>query len=248
MNNPFSLTDKKILVTGASSGIGRQTAISTSFMGASLILSARNLERLEETKKMCKDESSVSLLRADLLNDEEVDQLVLDLPELDGIVLVSGIMKTLPFKFVTRKDIELIMQTNFLSPAIFLSKLLKKNKIKNGGSIVFVSSIGGNNIGTIGNSMYGSTKAAINGLQKTLTIEVAPKKIRVNNVAPGMVKTEMWQNGAVSSDELKIDEKKYPLGYGTTEDVANGIIYLLSDASKWVTGTSLILDGGFTIQ
>jgi NAD(P)-dependent dehydrogenase (short-subunit alcohol dehydrogenase family) len=248
MINPFSLTNKNILVTGASSGIGKQIAISTAAMGASVHVTARDANRLSNTLKQLGDGHHRYYL-ADLTIDEELDALTDALPNLDGLVLSAGIVKTLPFKFVTHAELDTIMQTNFFSPVVLLNKLLRKKKLNKNCSVVFISSIGGNFIGAKGNSMYSASKGAINAMQKVIALELAPQKIRVNNVSPGMVRTEMLENTtAFSQEQIEKDEKNYPLGYGEVTDVANAVIYLLADASKWVTGTSLLIDGGFTIQ
>jgi len=248
MNNPFSLQGKTILITGASSGIGKETAIIAAGMGAKTLISGRNEPRLRATLDELEGVGH-SLQIADLTIQNEVDTLVREMPLLDGVVLSSGITKTLPFKFISINELDQVMQVNFSAPVLLLSKLLKSKKLNKGCSIVFISSIGGNFIGAKGNGMYSASKGAINAIQRVLTVELAPQKIRVNNVSPGMVRTEMWASSTTfTAEQIEEDAKKYPLGYGEPSDVANGIVYLLSDASKWVTGISLILDGGFTAQ
>lgn len=247
MNNPFNLSGKKILITGASSGIGRQIAISVALSGADLVITGRNTTRLAETFALLNGDNHQMLI-ADINSEEDADLLVENCNSLDGIVLASGILKTLPFKFVTAEALNDIMNSNFQSPVILLNKLIKMKKLNKGSSIIFISSIGGTLIGTIGNSMYSASKGAINSIQKVLALELAPQKIRVNSISPGMIKTPLWQEGSISNQQLLEDEKRYPLGYGRPEDVAFAAIYLLSDASRWATGSSLILDGGFSIQ
>jgi NAD(P)-dependent dehydrogenase (short-subunit alcohol dehydrogenase family) len=248
MNNPFSLDNKTVLVTGASSGIGRQIAISTAGMGGRVCITGRDSERLQQTMLALTGTGHLQQA-ADLNMEDEVDALVESTPNLDGLVLSAGIVKTLPFKFVSHAELNSIMQTNFFSPVLLLNKLVRKKKLNKGCSVVFISSIGGNFIGSKGNAMYGASKGAINAMQKVIALELSPQKIRVNNVSPGMVRTEMLDNAvAFSVEQIEKDEKNYPLGYGEVTDVANAVVYLLSDASKWVTGISLILDGGFTIQ
>ncbi|MBD1363985.1 SDR family oxidoreductase [Mucilaginibacter sp. ZT4R22] len=248
MNNPFSLKGKNILVTGASSGIGKAIAITAAAMDAQLHITARNEQRLNETYNSLTGPGHTTHI-ADLNIDAETEALVTSVSKLDGVVLSSGIIKTLPFKFINEGELNAIMQTNFTSPVLLLSKLIKSKKLNSGCSIVFISSIGGNFVGAKGNAMYSASKGAINAIQKVLTLELAPQKIRVNNVAPGMVKTEMWENSTTfSAEQIEEDAKRYPLGYGETSDVANAVVYLLSDASKWVTGISLVLDGGFSVQ
>ncbi|SDI21973.1 SDR family NAD(P)-dependent oxidoreductase [Mucilaginibacter gossypii] len=246
MNNPFCLKGKKILVTGASSGIGRQIAISVSGMGAETFITGRNEQRLSDVFNLLEVPGTQYV--ADLDIEQEQDNLIELMPNLDGVVLSAGIVKTLPFKFINRKDLDSIFETNFFSPAILINKLLKTKKLNKNGSVVFISSIAGNYVGTVGNAMYSASKGAINAMQKVLAIELSAQRIRVNNISPGMIKTELIYDPIFTEEQLKDDEKKYPLGFGEPIDVANAAIYLLSDASKWVTGSTLIIDGGFTIQ
>ncbi|TWR25175.1 SDR family oxidoreductase [Mucilaginibacter pallidiroseus] len=248
MINPFSLNGKNILVTGASSGIGKQIALSAAQMGAAIHITGRDEARLNGTLEALTGAGHSSKI-ADLTIEEHLDQLVANSPKLDGLVLSSGIVKTLPFKFVTNTELDTIMQANFYAPVMLLNKLVRNKKLNKNSSVVFISSIGGNFIGTKGNSMYSAAKGAINAMQKVIALELVAQKIRVNNVSPGMVKTELIGKATAFTDEqFMADEKNYPLGYGEPADVANAVIYLLSDASKWVTGISLLLDGGFTLQ
>ncbi|WP_462267047.1 SDR family NAD(P)-dependent oxidoreductase [Mucilaginibacter sp.] len=246
MDNPFSLQGKKILVTGASSGIGRQTAISASGMGAETYITGRNEHRLSETFDLLEMPGGKYLV--DLAIEQELDKLVGAMPNLDGVVLSAGIIKALPFKFINRLELDTIFQTNFFSPALLVNKLLKAKKINKKGSVIFISSIAGNYIGSPGNSMYSASKGAINAIQKVIAIELAPQKIRVNNISPGMIRTELINDPTFTEEQMKKDEANYPLGYGEPADVANAAVYLLSDASKWVTGSTLIIDGGFVIR
>lgn len=248
MDNPFSLAGKNILVTGASSGIGRQIAISVAGIGATVQLTGRNFQRLGETAAALPGTGHRQHV-ADLALEEELDKLVHALPQLDGLVLAAGIVKTLPFKFISQSELDQIMQVNFFAPMLLLNKLVRAKKLNRKCSVVFISSVAGNFIGTKGNSIYSASKGAINAMQKVIALELAPQQIRVNNISPGMVRTEMLDNAtAFSPEQFEKDEKNYPLGYGDPTDVANAAIYLLSDASKWVTGISLLLDGGLTIQ
>lgn len=245
--NPFSLEGKTILVTGASSGIGQKTAIECSKLGASVVLTARNQERLNETFSQMEG-TSHSMLLAELTDAEQVTAMVNNLPVLDGVVLCAGKGMTLPFPFCTREKYNEIFDVNYFAPVELLRLLVKKKKLSKDSSVVFVSSIGGNGSYSLGNGIYGASKAAINSTMKFCARELAGKKIRVNSVNPGMVNTKLIQGGAISEEQHKLDMEKYPLKrYGETEDIAYGIIYLLSDASSWVTGHSLVIDGGVTI-
>lgn len=246
--NPFSLEGKTVLVTGASSGIGQETAIQCSKMGAKVIITARNEERLKETlSQMEGDNHKIKI--ADLTFQTDVNRLVEDIVSLDGLVLCAGKGMTLPFPFSTRDKYDEIFNVNFFAPIELLRLLIKKKKLEKDSSVVFVSSIGGVESFQFGNCVYGASKAAINSTMKFCARELAVKKIRVNSVNPGMVNTKLIQGGAISEEQHQLDMEKYPLKrYGKPEEVAWAIIYLLSDASAWVTGSSLVIDGGFMLK
>lgn len=245
--NPFSLEGKTVLVTGASSGIGQETAIQCSKMGAKVIITARNEERLKETLSLLEGEEHQMVL-AELTNQEDVERLVGEVSALQGLVLCAGKGMTLPFPFSTRDKYDEIFNVNFFAPVELLRMLVKKKKLEKESSVVFVSSVGGNMSFNIGNGVYGASKSALNSTMKFCAKELASKKIRVNTVNPGMVNTKLIQGGTISEEQHKLDMEKYPLKrYGEPEEIAYGIIYLLSDASSWVTGHSLVIDGGLTI-
>lgn len=246
-NNPFSLEGRTILVTGASSGIGRRTAIDCSRMGARVIITGRNKERLDEVLGQMEGTGNLAVI-ADLTQQDQLEHLLEQLPLVDGVVLCAGQGTVVPFKMADRKKIDPIFEINYFAPVELLRMLLKKKKLANGASVVFVSSIGGIDSITIGNSIYGASKAALNSAMRFCALELSPKKIRVNSVCPGMVNTKLIKGGAVSEEQHQADMQKYPLKrYGEPEDIANGIIYLLSDAASWVTGHSLVIDGGYTL-
>jgi len=246
-NNPFSLEGKVIFVTGASSGIGRAIAIECSKVGANLIITGRNEERLIATYDSLEGKIHLKIV-ADLQNENDTSKLVDELPELDGIVHCAGIVKTLPFQYVNKQDLNLIFDTNLMAPAIMSQMFLKKKKIKKNASIVFISSISGVMCALVGNSMYSASKGAVNGLVKGMALDLAPKGIRVNSVVPGMIETNILSEGSITQEQLQEDMKRYPLKrYGKPEEVAYATIYLLSDASKWVTGSNLLIDGGYTL-
>ena len=245
--NPFSLEGKTLLITGASSGIGQATAIECSKLGAKVIITARNEERLKETLSKMEGEGHQSFI-AEQTNTEEVMNLVSELPQLNGVVLCAGKGMTLPFPFCTREKYDEIFNVNYFAPVELLRLLVKKKKLVQNSSVVFVSSIGGIKSFSLGNGVYGASKAAINSTMKFCARELAAKKIRVNSINPGMVNTKLIKGGAISEEQHQLDMQKYPLKrYGEPEEIAYGIIYLLSDASAWVTGHALIIDGGVTI-
>lgn len=249
MYNPFSLKNKVILVTGASSGIGRAIAVECSKMGATVILTARNEERLKETLSLMEYPELHQIVKADLSQKEELQDLVGKIEgKLDGVVQCAGFTIPKPFQFISGDDIDAIMDVNYKAPAILSQLLVKKKKLGKGSSIVFISSISGPYVSYIGGSMYSASKGAIDGVAKGMAIELASKSIRVNCVNPGMIETNILSSGEISEEQLKEDTKRYPLGrYGKPEEVAHAVIYLLSDASSWVTGTNLKIDGGYTL-
>ena len=248
MYNPFSLENKKILITGASSGIGRSTAIECSKLGASVIITGRNNESLNETYKQLEGNEHIQLI-ADLTNPEDIDNLLKGLPAIDGCVQNAGIVKTLLTQYISEKSLNEVMRINTIVPILLTQLLVKRKIINKNGSIVFTSSISGTIIASYGNVLYSTSKGAINGFIKNAALDLAQKNIRVNSVNPGMIQTEIFHEGAISQEQLMEDAKKYPLKrHGKPEEVAYAIIYLLSDASAWVTGSNLLIDGGLTLQ
>lgn len=239
------------MVTGASSGIGRTTAIECSKMGASVIITARNEERLKATFDSLSTEYAQShqMILADLSSEEGVNALVDELPHLDGVSLNAGIVKTLPVKFINKDDLTEVLNVNMMGPILLAQRLLKKKKITKGSSVVFTSSIGGVMISTVGNTMYGVSKGGLNAFMKGMALEMASVGIRSNSVNPGFVATSILSAGTISEEQLKKNVAAYPLGrFGQPEDIAYAIIYLLSDASSWVTGHTLVIDGGVILR
>lgn len=248
--NPYSLEGKRVLVTGASSGIGRGIAIECSRMGAKVVISGRNEARLQETLAMMQNPDEHQMLLADLAIDEDIQGLVDKIEEgLDGIVLCAGFTIVKPFKFVSPQDIEAIMDVNYKAPVILSQKLLKKKKINKNASIVFISSVSGVFVSAPAAALYSGSKGAVNGVAKAMALDLSPRGIRVNCVNPGMVDTNIFSKGDITQEQLEEDVKHYPLGrYGKPEDIAFAVVYLLSDASAWVTGTNLKIDGGLTLM
>ncbi len=247
MYNPFSISGKTFLVTGASSGIGKSIAIECARLGAKLVISGRNKERLSQTFSELEGSDHVEVL-ADLGKDEEISELVSKCPKLDGIVHVAGIVKPKPFQFLNRSELVEVMNTNFFGPVLLTNEIIRKKLLKRGGSIVFISSISGILCSFIGGSSYSASKGAINGVVKGMALDLAHKGIRVNSIIPGMIDTNIFEGSGISEQDLENDRKRYPLGrYGRPEEVAYAVIYLLSDASSWTTGSNILMDGGYTL-
>lgn len=248
MYNPFSLSGKTILVTGASSGIGRGIAIECSKLGARVIITGRNENKLEETSKQLTGENHLGII-ADISSTSEIDLLLSRLPVIDGIVHSAGLTSNAPFQFASREKLDEVMNVNFFAPFEITRRIMKSKLMTKAGSIVFISSISGVYCSTISLSIYSSSKGALNGFVKGLALELAPKGIRVNSINPGIVETNIFNTGTITTEQLELEKNRYPLKrFGTPQDIAYAVIYLLSDASKWVTGSNLLIDGGFTLQ
>lgn len=249
--NPFSLEDKTIVVTGASSGIGFQCAADCAKMGAKVVAIGRNKERLDEVIKAMNG-NGVSYAY-DLSNLEGIKELVAKIVEehgkLDGFIHAAGIEVTNPVKLTRPEEYENLFRLNCLSAFEIVKNLCGIKTFNKGGSIVLISSISGV-IARKGLSAYAASKGALMSAARVMALEMAPRDVRVNTVSPGTILTPMMQK-ALDEMEEKDREKRvegFPLGLGRTTDISNACIYLLSDAARWVTGQNIIIDGGFTIQ
>lgn len=241
--NPFSLEGKTIMVTGASSGIGRSIAAVCSKMGAKIVINGRNIEKLNETSRLMADDSSI-IMSGDLTDVESLTTLVEALPQLDGVVHCAGLGQRLPCKDIVSSDVDKVMNVNFKAPVMLQAEILRKKRMNKAASIVFIASIASWSP-SFGNSVYSASKGAIISYANCLALELAPRKIRVNCISPAMVWTDLIYNDAVDIDQLKEDEMTYPLKrYGQPEDIANLAVYMLSDASSWMTGSNVNITGG----
>ena len=247
MYNPFSLEGKTILITGASSGIGRRTAIECSKMGAKLIIVGRNQERLDDTFSSLEGEGHLKFA-GDLTKDTDMEALVEQLPPLNGVFFCAGVTDTTLAKFIDEEKIERVFSINIISPMLLTKWLVKKKKIQEGASLVYMSSSGAEFV-TPGLGIYAASKGAVNSFMRTVATELSFRKVRANSIMAMMVRTEIIDTlVSLSKEDVEKDEAKYPLGYGKPEDVAFAVIYLLSDASKWITGSTVKMDGGSTLQ
>lgn len=246
-DSPFSLEGKTILVTGASSGIGRATAVVCSQYGGRVVVTGRNEVRLAETLAMLTGEGHETVA-CDLTSDEDVKTLVGKLSKLDGIVHCAGTQQTCITKMLDKATLKRLMDTNFFSAAVLNAALMKAKLLVKGASVVFVSSAAASRVAEVGNAAYSASKGALTAYSRVLAAELAPRNIRVNTISPGMVRTALMDKFDVTEEEFLENEKQYPLGYGKPEDVAYAIVFLLSDASRWITGTDLLMDGGLTLH
>lgn len=254
LQNPFSLQDKKIVITGASSGIGRACAISCSNMGATLLLTGRNAQELEKTKSLLAMPESCTLLQLDLTKFEtvaiKIKSAIESFGAADGVVHAAGISTTLPFRNCSPEKMNGFFQVNVMAALHLTQLLIKPGCVSaDGASIIFITSVMAQ-VGESAKVLYSMTKGALLAASRSMAIELSPKKIRVNCIAPGVVNTSMSQKAYYSQNEDLKERvtKLHPLGLGSPEDVANASIYLLSDAGRWVTGTQLMVDGGYTAR
>jgi len=251
-NNPFNLSGKNIVITGASSGIGRQCAITANALGAFVILIGRSQERLNETARLLVNTDYI-IFATDITAYKETESGLEDLLKdlkIDGIIHAAGISTTLPLRNITPEKLQPFFETNVFA-AINITKLLTKVKFANpqGMSIVFIASVMGI-VGELGKTTYSLTKGALVAGAKSLALELASKKIRVNCVLPGVVETPMSANAVYAQDTEAYNKIKsyHPLGLGNPEDVANACAFLLSDGARWITGTNIVVDGGYTAR
>jgi len=248
--NPYKLDGKTILITGASSGIGRATAIECSKMGAMVVLTGRNEKRLQETLSFMEGEGHM-VIPADLSTQEGVTSLASSLiasspiAQLDGLVLNAGTAVMSPIGFLKPEDIASVFATNTYAPMMLVKAL--NRKIKKGGSIVFTSSMDIDRPEGA-NSIYAASKGALTSFMRACAKEMAPRQIRANAVVPGMIDTPFIGGEMISEEELNVDKNRYPLKrFGKPEEVAWLIIYLLSDASAFMTGSAVKMNGGIEL-
>ena len=247
MNSPFSLSGKTILVTGASSGIGYGTAIACARQGARIIATGRNENHLKQLLSELEGEGHESVA-ADLTDPSARAHLLKSTTSLDGVVHSAGVNKRSPIKFLTKENLDFVLRINLEAPLLLSAQLLKENKIAKNASIVFIDSIAGST-GFLGYGAYSASKGGLLSAARAMAIELAPQNIRVNCIAPGVVRTPMVEAHVDDDSEglLEAMEASHPLGLGDPEDIAYSAVYLLSSAARWVTGSHLTIDGGRTI-
>ena len=248
--NPFTLRDRRILVTGATSGIGKAIALCCANMGAVVVGTGRDAERLELTLKALKAISVQPhlMVHADLTQAADREHLVSTLREpIDGLVHSAGISRLSPVRMITERHLREIQAINVEAPMLLTQALLKRNLIAGNGSIVCIASIAAH-IGVPGVAAYSGTKAALIAMMRCLAMEVVKRSIRVNCLSPALVESPLLDATAAMLGSMDEERKNYPLGFGKPDDVANAVVFLLSGASRWITGTTIIMDGGLTIS
>ncbi|PPC81873.1 MAG: 3-oxoacyl-ACP reductase [Methylotenera sp.] len=248
--NPFSLSGKRILVTGASSGLGYATAVSCAKMGAEVIGVGRDTERLANTLKALQEISALphTVVSADLTLASDRDMLLSKITSpLNGVVHSAGISRLSPVRMITQAHLQEVQTINVEAPTLLTQALLKKNLIAANGSIIFIASIAAH-IGVAGVAAYSGSKAALLAITRCLAVEVVKRGIRANCLSPALVETPLLEATANITGTIEAERNNYPLGFGKPDDVANAAIFMLSDASRWITGTTIVMDGGLTIS
>ena len=240
------LTGKHILVTGASSGMGRVFCQMIAKEGARVSLIARNTERLKETLSKMEGKGHTYYV-CDLTDEMQMKATIAQLEAVDGVVFCAGINDYVPLKFVKQDKLERIFQTNYFSQVILTQMLAKKKLINKHASLVYISSLS-SVLGVAGTLLYASSKAALNSAVRVVAAEMAPQGIRANAICPGIVRTEMLGNTNIDEETFTQQAADYPLGLGTPEDVGNAVLYHLSDGSRWLTGNCMVIDGGYSLK
>lgn len=248
--NPFSLEEKTVLVTGASSGIGRATAIECAKLGATVVITARNEERLSAVLSELNTTQGQhhQAVKADITASEGLESLIAALPQLDGVSDNAGASNgNKPIKFIKDEELCEILNANTIAHVNLAKALFKKKLLNKNASYVFTASIGGNTSHVTGQSVYGMSKSAINAFMQYCAVEFASRGIRCNSVCPGMIKTPLINIDTLTEEDMTKDADKYLLKrYGEPEEVARVHTFLLSDAASYITGTSIVVDGGYT--
>ena len=252
MTQPLDMSGRMVMVTGASAGIGRDVAILLGELGARVILVGRNQDRLNAA--LAKLSGSGHLVEPFDLNQLDeipgwMKRFAEKTGELHGVVHCAGVQQTMPLRATTVRSAEDLMRVNVLA-ALMLAKGLRQKGVRAAdASLVLVASVMGL-VGAPGRAMYCASKGAIISMTRALALELAVEKIRVNCVAPAFVKTEMLEElkTVAGAEQMAAIEAKHPLGFGEPRDVSHAIAYLLSPASRWTTGSTLTVDGGYTAQ
>ena len=249
----FSLSNKTILITGASSGIGRSCAVQCSKMGASLLLMGRNVDELNRTVSELQPGTKVEMIVADFSKMVDLELVIAEkivtIGKIAGFIHCAGVEKTLPLKKQTSEVFQSIFDINVFA-GFELAKIISLKKYKaEKASFVFIASVAGM-VGESGKTIYSASKGAVISGARSMSMELARSDIRVNSISPAMVKTPILEKmfDGIGEEASQNIIKKHPLGIGEPEDVANACVFLLSDAAKWITGTNLVIDGGYTAQ
>ena len=248
MENPFSLVGKRVLVTGAGSGIGRAISVMASNMGATIVQVDIRQDLMDESLLLLKGEGHTSI-QADLSDMEQIKAIVEKVEPLDGLVNNAGIPNTKPLQFIGEEEFERVLSLNTKAPVFFTNLLFKKKKLVKGASLVFTSSLAGLYTFTPANGLYSLSKAALTSYAKSCAVEYASRGIRSNCVCPAMVNTHLRYSLGFSEEEYQRDVQKYLLKrYAEPEEIASAVVFLLSDGASYITGHTLLVDGGRSLR
>ena len=250
MKNSSFFAGKSILVTGSTSGLGLGLINALNEEKAALAITGRNGDKLFSISEQLRKSNPYfgHAITADLIQLKDLENLAESVDVLDGVVLCAGVIDYTPAKMISSDKIKHIFQINFESNVLLIQNLLKKKKIAKNASIVFLSSVVALT-GLPSTSLYAASKAALNSYARVLASELAPQRIRVNCISPGIIKTNFIEReGVLSVNQLTNLENQYPFGFGKPEDISSIIMFLLSDDSKWITGTNIVIDGGYLLQ
>jgi NAD(P)-dependent dehydrogenase (short-subunit alcohol dehydrogenase family) len=249
----FSIKGKSVLITGASSGIGKEVSIQLSKAEASIVIVGRDIERLNQTYESLSVNSGADhlLFTCDISEEANIKELVSKVNAVDCVIHCAGIGRYVPLKFYSKSILDEFYRINLFAPLLLTKELIKQRKIKNDGSVIFLSSIM-STVGAKANGIYASTKSALVGATKSIALELANNKIRVNCISPALVKTPLLDSGTdkggISQTEYDNDLLNHPLGIGEPADISKLCLFLLSNEARWITGTNIIIDGGYTLK
>jgi NAD(P)-dependent dehydrogenase (short-subunit alcohol dehydrogenase family) len=240
----FDISNKTILVTGASSGIGKEIVNQLNSQNSNIIITGRSQDKLNDTIFSIDGHNVIYSKALDLNDIDALELFVSEIPNVDGVVFCAGIAEYTPIKLLNKNKIQKTLDTNFISQVQLTRLLIKYKKINPNGSLVYISSLASHQ-GVSATASYAASKAALNAFMKVTASELASQGIRSNALCPGIIKTPMGEMVTNLNPEI---EQEYPLGLGIPSDIAYACMFFLSNESRWITGSELVIDGGLTLK